>query len=193
MSRGLRTVVACVAMAGLLTGCAGGGAASGPAAGDDRFVAGSGAAQVIEPADRKAGPEVSGRTLDDAPLSLDDYSGDVVVVNFWASWCAPCRAEAPALQQLFEENADKGVRFLGVDIKDAKAPAQAFMRSFKVTYPSLFDDDGQITLAFRDVPPNAVPSTLVLDRQGRVAVRIIGGTTYSKLRPLLAAVVAERR
>jgi hypothetical protein len=79
-----------------------------------------------------------------------------------------------------------------VDIKDGKEPAKAFVRGFKVGYPSLFDPDGQVTLAFRDVPPNAVPSTLVLDREGRVAVRVIGSTTYSRLTPLLKQIMAEK-
>src|SRR5690606_41716265 len=81
---------------------------------------------------------------------------------------------------------------LGVNFKDSKANAEAFERRFKITYPSLFDADGQVTLAFREVPPSAIPSTLVLDRQGRVAARIIGATTTSKLDPLVAKVAAER-
>ncbi|RAY15477.1 TlpA family protein disulfide reductase [Actinomadura craniellae] len=174
----------------LLAGCAGG--QTGATTGDSRFVAGDGSAQVITPADRKAGPQVSGSTLEDRPLNLADLRGKVVVVNFWASWCAPCRGEAPTLEKIYAEQKPRGVEFVGIDIKDGKEPARAFQRGFKVTYPSLFDPDGRLTLAFRDVPPNAVPSTLVLDRQGRVAVRIIGPTTYSALTPLLTRVTAEK-
>jgi thiol-disulfide isomerase/thioredoxin len=176
-----------------LAGCAGGQSVqSGPGSGDSRYVAGSGNAELIKPADRKSGPRAEGTSLEGAPVRLGDLQGKVVVINFWASWCAPCRAEAPALEKIHTDDAAKGVEFVGIDIRDGKEPAKAFVRSFKIGYPSIFDPDGQVTLAFRDVPPNAVPSTLVLDRQGRVAARIIGATTYSKLGPLVAQVAAEK-
>ena len=184
-------VVAAGLLAGLLTGCAGTQAAqSGPGDDDSRYVAGNGASQVIKPADRKPAPQVRGTTLDGKPFALSELRGKTVVVNFWASWCAPCRGEAPALEQVYREQKAQGVEFVGVDIKDDPEPAKAFVRKFKVGYPSIVDPDGQVTLAFRDVPPNAVPSTLVLDRQGRIAARVIGATTYSKLSALLEQVTA---
>lgn len=188
-----RALAGALSAALLLTGCAGGQSVrSGPGGGDSRYVAGSGNAEVIKPTDRRAGPRVAGTTLDGERIAFDDLRGKVIVVNFWASWCAPCRAEAPALEKIHDDTANKGVEFVGVDIRDGREPAKAFVRGFKVGYPSIFDPDGQVTLAFRDVPPNAVPSTLVLDRQGRVAVRIIGATTFSKLNPLVTQVVAEK-
>ncbi|MBC6457684.1 TlpA family protein disulfide reductase [Actinomadura sp. HBU206391] len=180
-----------LAAVALLSGCTA-TQASGPAGSDSRYVAGNGDSQVIKPAARKAGPRAEGATLDDKPFKLADLEGKVVVINFWASWCAPCRAEAPALEKVYTDNKARGVEFVGVDIKDGKTPAKAFIRSFKVGYPSVFDPDGRFTLAFRDIPPNAVPSTLVLDRRGRVAVRIVGSTTYSKLTPLVTQVAAEK-
>lgn len=189
----LRAAAGAVALCALLAGCAGSNAAqTGPGGSDNRFIAGDGNAQQIKPGDRKPAPKAAGETLDGKSLALADLRGKVVVVNFWASWCAPCRGEAPSLQQVYTENKAKGVEFLGVDFKDGKANAEAFERKFKVTYPSLYDADGRVGLAFRDVPPNAIPSTLVLDRQGRVAVRIIGATTYSKLSPLVAQISAEK-
>ncbi|MGI8328430.1 TlpA family protein disulfide reductase [Actinomadura scrupuli] len=184
----------------LLAGCAGTNAnPTGPDGADNRYVAGDGSSQLIK--DRKPGPQAKGTTLDGKPLSLADLTGapgggaggKVVVVNFWASWCAPCRGEAPALQKLYEEHKGKGVEFVGIDIKDSgKEAALAFERTFKIGYPSIYDPDGQVTLAFRVIPPSAVPSTLILDRQGRVAARIIGSTTYSKLGPLIDQVAAEK-
>jgi thiol-disulfide isomerase/thioredoxin len=176
----------------LLAGCAGTQAQAGPAGSDSRYIAGDGNTQVIKPADRRTGPRAGGTSLDGKPVALSDLKGKVVVVNFWASWCAPCRAEAPALEKVYTDHKANGVEFVGVDIKDSKEPAKAFVRTFQVGYPSIFDSDGQVTLAFRDVPPNAVPSTLILDRQGRVAVRIIGSTTYSRLTPLVTQVAAEK-
>ncbi|MER7543487.1 TlpA disulfide reductase family protein [Spirillospora sp. NPDC127506] len=189
----LRIAAAAAALCGLLAGCAGTGAAgSGPDGGDNRFISGDGNVTRYAPADRKSVQDVTGERLDGEPFKLSDLTGKVVVVNFWASWCAPCRGEAPSLEQVYTENKGKGVEFVGVNFKDSKANAKAFERKFKVTYPSLFDADGRVTLAFREVPPSAIPSTLVLDRRGRVAARVIGATTYSKLNPLVAKVVQEK-
>ncbi|MFI6513931.1 TlpA family protein disulfide reductase [Spirillospora sp. NPDC050679] len=176
----------------LLSGCAGDGGQDDPGDSGNRFVGGDGNAQSIDPGARKPPPQASGTTLDGERADLAGLKGKVAVVNFWASWCAPCRGEAPSLEQVYTENKGKGVEFLGVNFKDGKENAKAFERRFKVTYPSFHDADGRIGLAFRDVPPNAIPSTLILDRQGRVAVRIIGATTYSKLSPLVAKVLAEK-
>ncbi|MFI0352422.1 TlpA family protein disulfide reductase [Actinomadura sp. 9N407] len=187
-----RAIVGAVAVSALVAGCAGNTAQSGPGGSDNRFIAGDGNVQEIKPADRKGPPKVTGTTLDGKQLSLADFRGKVTVVNFWASWCAPCRGEAPSLEQVHNETKAKGVQFVGVAFKDGKENAQAFERKFKVTYPSLFDASGQITLAFREVPPNAIPTTLVLDREGRVAARVIGATTYSKLTPLINDTLAGR-
>ncbi|MFF0524180.1 TlpA family protein disulfide reductase [Actinomadura nitritigenes] len=188
-----RAAAGAVALCGLLAGCAGTGSAkSGPDGNDNRFIAGDGNVTQYQPDRRKSLQEVTGQTLDGQAFRLDSLKGKVAVVNFWASWCAPCRGEAPSLQQIYTENKAKGVEFLGVNFKDAKDNAKAFERKFKVGYPSVFDGDGQVTLAFREVPPSAVPSTLVLDQQGRIAARIIGATTYSKLNPLVAKVLAEK-
>jgi thiol-disulfide isomerase/thioredoxin len=180
-----------VAGVGASAGCAGTQAAqNGPGAGDSRYVAGDGSTRFIGPAGRKPAPRVHGTTLDGKPFDLAALRGKVVVVNFWASWCAPCRGEAPALEQVYREHKANGVEFAGVDIKDDPEPAKAFVRKFKVGYPSVVDQDGQVTLAFRDVPPNAVPSTLILDRQGRIAASVIGATTYNRLKELLGRVAA---
>lgn len=96
------------------------------------------------------------------------------------------------MEQIYESTKASGVQFVGVDVKDGKDNARAFARSFKITYPSLFDQAGQVALAFRDVPPNAVPSTLVIDRQGRVAARVIGSVPYSTLKDLVTKVAAGK-
>ncbi|MCW2943643.1 MAG: Redoxin domain protein [Actinoallomurus sp.] len=191
MIRRVLTVPALILLAGALAGCAGAGAVqSGPGGSDSRYVAGNGVSQVIK--DRKPAPPVQGTTLDGRSLSLSDFKGKVTVVNFWASWCAPCRAEAPTMQKVYDETKGSGVQFVGVDIKDGKDNAQAFARSFKITYPSLYDQAGQIALAFRDIPPNAVPSTLVIDRHGNVAARAVGSVPYMSLKNLVTQLAAEK-
>ncbi|MCO6004399.1 TlpA family protein disulfide reductase [Actinoallomurus purpureus] len=177
--------------AGVLAGCAGSGSVqSGPGGSDSRYVAGDNSSQILK--NRRSAPQVKGTTLDGKPFDLAELSGKVVVVNFWASWCAPCRAEAPTMEKIYEQTKGSGVQFLGVDIKDGKDNAQAFARTFKITYPSLYDQAGQVALAFRDIPPNAVPSTLIVDRHGKVAVRVIGSVPYSRLQDLVTKVAAEK-
>lgn len=175
----------------LLAGCtdASSGVESG---GGQGFVSGDGSAQVIAAGDRAVAPEVSGTTLDGQPLALSDFAGDVVVVNVWGSWCAPCRAEAEALQQVYLDNKHDGVRFVGLNTRDQQAAALAFEQRFGITYPSLVDENGELQLAFRDsLPPNAIPSTLVIDREGAIAARVVGPTTYSQLSELVGDVAAE--
>jgi thiol-disulfide isomerase/thioredoxin len=113
----------------------------------------------------------------------------VVVVNFWGSWCAPCRSEAPTLAVLSQEYRSKGVQFVGVDIRDSPASAQAFVQNFGISYPSLNDPADEIALAFRStVPPAAIPSTLVIDRDGHIAGRVIGQASDASLGGILAKV-----
>jgi thiol-disulfide isomerase/thioredoxin len=191
-----RAFLVAVAISGLVSGCAGAGGreqGSGPAAGDSRYVAGDGTTEMFQPAVRKAAPEIKATTFEGTPYRLSDRRGKIVVVNFWASWCAPCRAEAPALQQISQDYRDEGVEVLGIDIKDGRPSAKAFLRTFKITYPTVYDQPGRIPLAFwKTVPPNALPSTLIVDREGKIAARIIGETKHSSLNRLVSQVVAER-
>ncbi|MDS1271731.1 TlpA disulfide reductase family protein [Lipingzhangella sp. LS1_29] len=174
---------------GLLSGCAGMDVESGDA--DNRYIEGDGVATEYSPDEREEAPDIEGETLDGDQLSMSELGGDdVVVVNFWASWCAPCRAEKPVLQEVREENAENGVTFLGVNIKDDRNAAQSFESNFEVPYPSLYDQPGEIPQTLRDtVPPQAVPSTLVIDREGRIAGRIIGASDYRTLSELLESIL----
>lgn len=110
------------------------------------------------------------------PVSSDDYSGDVLVVNFWYAACAPCRVEAPDLAALSAKYHGAGASFLGVNVYDQPDTSLAFARNFDIAYPSIMDaDSGTVRLAFAGhAPPSAVPTTLVLDKQGRIAARFIG-------------------
>lgn len=159
---------------------------------NSRYISGDGSVVIVPEAERVAAPEITGETLDGKSFNLADYKGKVVPLNIWASWCAPCRAEAPALEQLSRELGPKGVQFVGINTRDTKPAAQAFVKRFDLTYPDVWDPDGKIQLQFRGtLPPQAIPSTLVVDRQGRVAARILGKIDRTQIRELLTDLLAE--
>ena len=176
----LALVLACVLA---LAGCSNDVGSSG----NQGYVAGKGIITSVKAADRKRPGEVSGRTLAGEKVSLADFRGKVVVVNVWGSWCGPCRAEAPMLAQASRDLAGKGVVFLGIDSRDpSKDAAKAFVRRFDIPYASLYDQQGGTLLAFRGtLTPNSVPSTVVVDPQGRVAGSVRGNLSRTTLDDLV--------
>lgn len=173
-----------------LAGCSSG--SSSEAAGTS-FVAGDGSIVLLDPAERVAAPNLVGPTLDGEQLSSAGLAGDVLVVNVWASWCAPCRSEAPSLERLSKAFADQGVSFIGLNTRDSDTSARSFVERFGITYPNVIDRDGVLQLGFREsLPPRAIPSTVVIDRSGRVAARVLGAVTESSLRGVIEAVAGEK-
>ena len=171
------------------TGC-GAGSPSGESG--TSFVAGDGSIVLLDPAARLAAPILTGQTLAGEALSSEEFAGDVVVVNVWASWCAPCRSEAPSLERLSQEFSDQGVVFIGLNTRDSDTSARSFVERFGIGYPNVIDRDGVLQLGFRDsLPPRAIPSTLVIDRSGRVAARVLGAASESSLRGVIEAVAGE--
>jgi thiol-disulfide isomerase/thioredoxin len=144
--------------------------------GDKGYIDGKGVITVLPAAERKKPGAVSGETLEGAKLSLAAYAGKVIVVNVWGAWCPPCRAEADNLAAAARELAPKGVVFVGINTRDSSADnALSFQRRYQVPYPSIYDPGGRNLLAFhRTLTPNAIPSTVVIDQQGRVAASILG-------------------
>lgn len=114
-----------------------------------------------------------------------------MVINFWASWCAPCRLEAPELEATYQATKQLGVEFVGVAIRDERYKAKAFHDSFGITYPSVFDPPGKVALAFREVPPNTIPATTVIDRKGRIAAVFRKAVSQDELAPVIRKVAAE--
>lgn len=155
----------------LLVGCS-----ENPSSGDQGFVGSTGLIDRVGAADREAPGAVEGETLEGEPISLDDFAGQVVVVNVWGSWCPPCRKEAPLLAEVARDLERRDVAFLGINTRDSsRDQALAFEQRFEVPYPSIYDSSGRTMLAFSGLlPPSAVPSTLVIDAEGRVAARILG-------------------
>lgn len=174
----------------LLSGCSGKNAVDATAANPKNYVAGDGNVQTVSTADRHAIHGLSGRTLEGRTVDVDDWAGDVVVVNFWASWCPPCRSESASLQAVADATRSLGVRFLGIDSKDDSGNAKAFLRTHQVTYPSLFDQPGRLGLLFSPTA-STLPTTIILDRHHREAARISGEARYTQLLSLVRKVAAE--
>jgi thiol-disulfide isomerase/thioredoxin len=185
-----------------VAGCATGIAASTPASNGQSFVAGSPGTTVFKSGTGPVAPSVSGPVVGGGRLALASYRGHVVVLNFWGShvvvlnfwgsWCTPCRAEAPGLSALATAFKSSGVRFLGIDIRDSPATAEAFMGDFRITYPSLNDPSDKLALDFRDtVPPAGIPTTLVISPSGRISARVIGEASYNGLKGLIQRAAAE--
>lgn len=178
----MKKVLLAIALAStfLLSACAGGGTSS---PNENAFVSGDGVAVYVKPADRVVAPDLSGPTLDGGRYTS---AKKVTVLNVWASWCSPCRAEAPLLQDFALKRTN--IQFLGILTRDNLSSAQSFVKRFKITYPTLTDD--AVLASFRNsLVPNAIPTTLILDAQGRVAARISGQVTYALLDNMIKKVV----
>ena len=166
-----------VASALLLTGCT-----SDPLADQFRegsgknYIAGDGTITIYDSADRSDAIEFAGETVEGEQYNSADDAGKVQVVNFWYAGCAPCRAEAPILQEVHEAVDPADVSFVGVNVRDQAGTAAPFEKDYGITYPSVLDvETGEAQLAFAGrVPPAAVPTTIVLDQDGRVAARVLG-------------------
>ena len=155
------------------------------------FTGATEAGRVLPESDRAAAPSFDGELLDGTPFDSAELDGDVAVINFWGSWCAPCRVETPDLQAVYADVRDDGVQFLGVDVKDQRQLASAFMADVGAEYPSLFDPRGEVALAFRGFPANVVPSTILLDAEGRVAAVYTGAVSQDDLRSALTTLSKE--
>ena len=175
-----------------LTGCTtGDDAVDVNNGGEFRFVEGTPRGEVIPDDERATAPEFSGTLLDGGEFASADLAGDVAVINFWGSWCAPCRVESPQFQEVYADVRDDGVQFLGVNVKDTDQLARAFEDDLGIEFPSLDDPRGEVALAFRDYPASAVPSTIVLDRESRVAAVYTGELAQDDLRDVLQQLTAE--
>jgi cytochrome c biogenesis protein CcmG/thiol:disulfide interchange protein DsbE len=121
--------------------------------------------------------------------SLDDYRGKVVVLNFWASWCEPCREESPLLQRWHDRNRKRGALVLGVDALDEIGHARDFVEEYGLTYPMLRDGDGSTRESYGIL---GFPETFAIDRQGRIAAMARGPVDGKFLRERVAPLLREQ-
>jgi peroxiredoxin len=176
----------------VLAGCT---AASGGPGSSFTFVSPGGQTELTySGSERQAIGQLSGPDLvkPDATVSLSDYAGKVVVLNFWGSWCAPCRAEAQGLNQASMMLSPAGAQFLGVDVKDTREGGADFHTSKKVSYPSIFDPSMRTLLSLRGYPASAIPSTIVLDRSHRVSHVWLLPVTRDQLVAVITPLLAEK-
>ncbi|WP_062640019.1 TlpA family protein disulfide reductase [Streptomyces maremycinicus] len=189
----LTAAVGAAVAALLLSACTSGGTTGG--GGDTHFVMGKDGISTAKKGERAAAPDLSGKTIDGKQLDVAGYKGKVVVLNVWGSWCSPCRAEAAGFQKVYEDLRAEGVQFVGINTRDTKAAnAMAFDKQYGIEYPSLYDPTGKLMLRFKKgtLNPQAIPSTLVIDREGKIAARSLAALSEEKLRKMISPVLAEK-
>lgn len=184
--------VSLAALALLAAGCTGKNAVNQSAGGQFRFVSANQLGKTWAPTDRKqvggfTAPLLSGT----GSLTLSHDAGHVTVVNFWASWCAPCQVETPQLDSVYRAYKDKGVDFVGVDFKDLRAKAQSFVTNNDITFPIVFDQQGKVAMQMGKLPALGLPFTVLIDKQQRVAAVYTEALTPKDLEPVLDKLLAE--
>ncbi|WP_330239309.1 TlpA family protein disulfide reductase [Streptomyces sp. NBC_00525] len=181
------------ALALTLTACDSGDQVSG--GGDTNFVTGTSGIATAPKGKRADAPKLDGPTVDGKQLDLADYKGKIIVLNAWGSWCAPCRLEAKYFKKVSEATEDQGVRFVGVNTRDnSRSNAASFEENFGVTYPSFYDPTGKLLLRFPKgtFRLQSIPSTVVIDREGKLAARYVGPLDDVQLRKMIDPLIAEK-
>ena len=191
MTRRRRRAASAAALAVAALAVAGCSSAGDDGGADRGYVSGDSAVLPVPANERREPVQLAGETVDGAQLDLASLRGKPVVLNVWRSDCAPCRKEAGELRAAATELGAQNASFVGLNTGDQLASARSFERTFAVGYPSLFDP-GDLLISLRgSVPPNALPTTLVLDRQGRIAARVSGATTKRTVVGLVQDVLKE--
>jgi thiol-disulfide isomerase/thioredoxin len=181
-----------------LAGCSTGDDAVAQGGGSFEFVAPGGKTDITyDPPESRGRPgKLAGPELMDPAktLSLDDFAGKVVVINVWGQWCGPCRTEITQLQKVYDATRDKGVAFLGIDVRDNnRDAAKDFIVDRKVTFPSIYDPPMRTMIAFGGkYPTTVIPSTVVLDRQHRVAAVFLRELLAEDLQPVVERLASEK-
>jgi thiol-disulfide isomerase/thioredoxin len=181
-----RTVVTATAVAAVLLG--GALAATLATSGSGKGSASASDGVVEYPAGhRPLAPAVTGTSLTGSPIKLSSYRGKTLVLNFWGSWCSPCRGEGPTLAALDKRYGSQGVAFLGDDVADTPANALSFTRSVGITYPSINDSGYLVVADFSQagVAVSDTPTTVVIDKTGHVAGMVLGAALYSQVTTLI--------
>jgi peroxiredoxin len=187
-----RALLALVAAALALAACTGKDAVDQNGSSTFQFRSGTQLGQLYPQADRKHAGTFTGDLLDGGRLNLAQTAGKVVVINFWATWCAPCKTETPQFDLVYRQLKSRGVDFIGIDTKDIKSNAQSFVKDYSISYPIVYDEQGETVLRLGDLPATALPFTVLIDKQGRVAAVYIVRMSAKDLTGALDKLLAER-
>lgn len=153
------------------------------------YVAANGAL-VLKDVDQRGEPvDINGALIDGTPWSLSDLRGDVVLLNAWGPWCAPCRTEVPLLQDL--QDSLTGLQVVGFATRTDRVAVETFLRGRNISYPQVADYDSQLFLGVRGVPSMSIPGTLVVDKQGRIAGWALGAVDITVLRNFTKSLLEE--
>ena len=176
-----------------VTACSGGSnAVDTSSAGQFRFVNATSRGALIPVAARQPAGALVGTLIGGGTYRLAADRGKVVLINFWASWCAPCVTESPMLESVYRSLADRGVGFVGIDVKDERQAAQAFIADKHMTYPMVYDEPARTALEL-NIPAGGLPVTTLIDRAGRVAAVYLGAVQRADVTAVLHRLIAERR
>ena len=181
------------ALALLVSGCTANATAI-PGQGAFVFVSPGGESEFVYPVgERGTVEDFTGTSVTDASttIKLSDYAGRIVVLNVWGSWCGPCRGEAEDLNVAAELSANRPVQFLGINIRDDRSAAADFMAASETTFPSLFDPTTRTLLSMKGLPTSSIPTTIVLDRDHKVAHIYLRVVSAQELDQAVATLVAE--
>ena len=189
----LRAVLAAVTAVALVgAGCTGKDAVNQSAGNQFRFVGGTAKGQTYPVADRKQAGNFSEPLLDGkGTFTLSKQRGKVVVINFWATWCSPCQIETPQFDTVYRQYKNKDVQFVGIDTKDIRSKAQSFVQGNDISYPMVYDEAGETAVRLGRIPALSLPFTVIVDKQGRVAVVYLNVMSPKDLEPLLNQLLGE--
>ncbi|MEO7260873.1 MAG: TlpA disulfide reductase family protein, partial [Jatrophihabitantaceae bacterium] len=192
-ARSATAALALLMTGAVLAGCSGGKNAVDQSSGNQfRYVQANKKGSLIEAAKRKQAGPVAGALLGGGNYRLSDDRGKVVVLNYFASWCPPCQTETPQFDSIYRERKSDGIQFIGMDVKDpSKSAAQSWLKDKDVTFPVVYDEAARSAIQLGDVPMAALPSTVVIDKQGRVAAVYVGAVLPKDLTSALDELTEE--
>jgi peroxiredoxin len=194
MKRPIRLVAlaALVASASLLVGaCTGKDAVNQTAGGQFRFVSGTSLGKTYPVNGRKLAGDFTADLINGGSLTLRQQAGKVVVINFWATWCGPCTTETPQLDAMYRQVKSQGVQVIGIDTKDIRDKAQAFVKDNGITFPIAFDERGATAIALGRIPALSLPFTVLVDKKQRIAAVYLSRLTPNDLEPVLTQLETE--